>query len=767
MNKHNVLKRTAFFCIIYFLSSLVFIHLNLNAAGKPDLIYPDFYSFSENDLRNNQSKPFPFIIDKDAFGTTGMNIDGKIRFVQDTGNSIWIRKEILSGGINNWFGLSVNSAGDVNGDGFSDIIIGAPASSSGNAYIYFGGPEMDTVADIQLNGEDLYTEFGWSVASAGDVNGDGYDDVIIGARHYRAFNYTGRAYIFFGGKLMDSTPDVIMDGEEPYSLFGYSVSSAGDMNKDGYDDVVIGARYYRSIMGRAYIYLGGPDMDNIADGRMTGESANSNYGVNVSIAGDVNGDGYSDIIVGATMTGKAYIYLGGTIIDTTADVIMSGESISDGLGSVSNAGDVNKDGYSDVLIGAQAYNNFTGRAYLYFGGVNMDNTADLVFTGEFAGDQFGKSCAALGDVNGDLYPDIIISAFLFNSETGRAYIYYGGENIDNDPDALLDGKYSHSRFAYSLASAGNFDGEKNNEIVIGAYIQNGFGGAYIFKYNNPLPDCIIQGPDNIPAQTDSVLYYSDVPAGYWTLINTQNTQASIISEINNDSVFINAGNEMGQFILNYIIDQSVYCSKTVSVDAPLPVELSSFTSSVSGRDVTLYWSTSTETNNSGFEIERAVDNGQKIIDNGQFIIDSWSKAGYVEGSGTVNEARYYTFTDKNLQTGNYKYRLKQIDFNGNYEYYDLSESVSIGIPDKFSLSQNYPNPFNPVTNLEFGISELGLVTIKVYNAVGREVVTLVNEVKEPGYYTIKFNAANLASGVYFYRMTAGDFSAVKKFILLK
>ena len=149
------------------------------------------------------------------------------------------------------------------------------------------------------------------------------------------------------------------------------------------------------------------------------------------------------------------------------------------------------------------------------------------------------------------------------------------------------------------------------------------------------------------------------------------------------------------------------------------------------------------------------------------IIDSWSKAGYVEGSGTVNEPRYYTFTDKNLQTGNYKYRLKQVDFNGNFDYFELEGSVIIGIPDKFSLSQNYPNPFNPVTNLEFGIPELGLESIKVYDAVGSEVETLVNEIKEPGYYTIKFNAANLASGAYFYRMTAGEFVAVKKFVVLK
>ncbi|MBK8381213.1 MAG: T9SS type A sorting domain-containing protein [Ignavibacteria bacterium] len=127
----------------------------------------------------------------------------------------------------------------------------------------------------------------------------------------------------------------------------------------------------------------------------------------------------------------------------------------------------------------------------------------------------------------------------------------------------------------------------------------------------------------------------------------------------------------------------------------------------------------------------------------------------------------YSFTDKNLTTGKYKYRLKQIDFNGNFEYFELAEEVSIGIPDKYELSQNYPNPFNPVTNLEFGISKSGFVSLKIYDVLGKELVTLVNEIKEPGYYKIKFDAGNLASGVYFYRMTADDFVALKKFVVMK
>ena len=191
------------------------------------------------------------------------------------------------------------------------------------------------------------------------------------------------------------------------------------------------------------------------------------------------------------------------------------------------------------------------------------------------------------------------------------------------------------------------------------------------------------------------------------------------------------------------------------IDSPLNIELDFFSALVMNNDVLLNWSTATETNNSHFEIEKTIAK------------DQWVKAGFVNGHGTISEPVNYSFTDKNLTTGKYKYRLKQIDFNGNFEYFELAEEVCIGIPDKFYLSQNYPNPFNPVTNLEFGIPKLGFVSLKIYDVLGREMVTLVNETKEPGYYKIKFNAADLASGVYFYRMEAGDFVEVKKFVVMK
>jgi hypothetical protein len=192
-----------------------------------------------------------------------------------------------------------------------------------------------------------------------------------------------------------------------------------------------------------------------------------------------------------------------------------------------------------------------------------------------------------------------------------------------------------------------------------------------------------------------------------------------------------------------------------NVDNLLPVELSSFTASVDKQNVKLNWTTSQEMNNRGFDIERKSSSAE------------WKKIGYAEGHGTTNEQQNYSFTDIGLNTGNYNYRLKQIDYNGNFGYHDLSGEVIIGIPSKYSLAQNYPNPFNPSTTITYQLTVNSFVSLKVYDMTGKEVSSLVNEVKNAGYYRVIFDAKNLSSGIYFYTIQAGDFSNTKKMLLVK
>ncbi|MFA6980882.1 MAG: YCF48-related protein [Ignavibacteriaceae bacterium] len=185
-----------------------------------------------------------------------------------------------------------------------------------------------------------------------------------------------------------------------------------------------------------------------------------------------------------------------------------------------------------------------------------------------------------------------------------------------------------------------------------------------------------------------------------------------------------------------------------------PVELVSFSSTVFDNQVNLAWKTATEVNNSGFDIERNIDAA------------NWMKIGFVKGQGSTTESSSYTFVDSPNKNGKISYRLKQVDFDGSYTYSDAIE-VDLSIPVEFSLAQNYPNPFNPVTTLNYSIATRSKVELKIYTILGKQVMNLVNQTQEAGNYKVEFDASKLASGIYFYELTAGQFSAKKKMVLLK
>jgi hypothetical protein len=193
----------------------------------------------------------------------------------------------------------------------------------------------------------------------------------------------------------------------------------------------------------------------------------------------------------------------------------------------------------------------------------------------------------------------------------------------------------------------------------------------------------------------------------------------------------------------------------------IPVELTSFTAEAAGSNVHLSWQTATEINNRGFEIERSCVISKFNIRNSNF-----EQIGFVSGNGTSTEPMSYSFTDKNVSNGIYLYRLKQIDFDGSYTFSDIID-VEVATPMEFSLEQNYPNPFNPTTTLSFAISHSSFVILKIYDVLGNEVATLVNEEKYAGSYDVRFNASNLSSGIYFYKLQAGKFMQTKKMVLLR
>jgi hypothetical protein len=200
--------------------------------------------------------------------------------------------------------------------------------------------------------------------------------------------------------------------------------------------------------------------------------------------------------------------------------------------------------------------------------------------------------------------------------------------------------------------------------------------------------------------------------------------------------------------------QGNFCIVRITADDPVPVELTSFTATVTGYNVLLQWTTATELNNSGFEVERRTTD------------TNYETIGFIAGSGSTTEQRSYLFNDAKLSEGEYIYRLKQIDFNGQFNF-SYEVEVEIIAPAVYALEQNYPNPFNPSTTINYSIGEAGIVKVAVYNLLGQEVALIVNEFKEAGLHSVNFDAAQLTSGAYFYTIETPQFKQTRKMLLAK
>jgi len=213
------------------------------------------------------------------------------------------------------------------------------------------------------------------------------------------------------------------------------------------------------------------------------------------------------------------------------------------------------------------------------------------------------------------------------------------------------------------------------------------------------------------------------------------------------------------FSTPYADGQNLY-----GIDPPLPVEVLSFSASVTGAGIKLNWRTETEINNYGFDIERTplsplfIKGGKK---------EEWEKIGFVEGYGNSNSVKEYSFVDEDIIYESYFYRLKQIDNDGTYEYSNVIEIAVDGVPGMFALEQNYPNPFNPVTTIDYSLPVKSQVRLIVYNVLGENLFQLVNEVKEAGSYSVELNAAGLPGGVYFYALQTEVYVETRKMVILK
>ena len=453
-------------------------------------------------------------------------------------------------------GYSVSGAGDVNGDGFADLIIGAYLAdpngnlSAGASYVVFGSDAgfdasmslstLDGTNGFRLDGIDGSDHSGFSVSGAGDVNGDGIDDLIIGAKNAtpNENHAAGKSYVVFGSdagfdasmslSALDGSNGFRLDGIDTDDNSGRSVSGAGDVNGDGFADLIIGAAAAPNGLHRAgesYVVFGADigfdasiplsTLDGTNGFRIDGIAGSDDSGFSVSGAGDVNGDGFSDLIIGAHgadlngnfSVGESYVVFGSdagfdasmslSALDGTNGFLLDGIDAFDESGySVSGAGDVNGDGFSDLIIGAHSAgvngNSSVGESYVVFGSdagfdasmslSALDGTNGFLLDGIDEFDHSGISVSGAGDVNGDGFDDFIIGAMGAdlngNREAGESYVVFGSDggfsasmslsSLDGINGFRLDGIVALDSSGRSVSGAGDVNGDGIDDLIIGA-----------------------------------------------------------------------------------------------------------------------------------------------------------------------------------------------------------------------------------------------------------------------------------------------------------
>jgi Ca2+-binding RTX toxin-like protein len=476
--------------------------------------------------------------------------------------------------VNDQLGRSVSNAGDINGDGIDDLIVGANFANggAGQSYVVFGrSTGFGSVLNLSgLNGTNGFAisgiaagdQSGISVSSAGDVNGDGIDDLIVGApfADFNGNNEIGQSYVVFGRSTgfgsvlnlsgLNGTNGFTINGINSGDQSGISVSSAGDVNGDGIDDLIVGANLAvpngNADTGQSYVVFGrnsgfDPSLNlsglNGTNGfAINGINSGDQSGISVSSAGDVNGDGIDDLIIGAfaaspngnRSAGQSYVVFGSnsgfapslnlSSLNGTNGFAINGIASFDFLGrSVSNAGDVNGDGIDDLIVGANDPNGGAGQSYVVFGRnsgfapsldlSSLNGINGFAINGIAGVDQSGRSVSSAGDVNGDGIDDLIVGANLANGGAGQSYVVFGRNSgfapslnlstLNGNNGFAINGLNSGDQSGVSVSGAGDVNNDGIDDLIVGAIggnpNGNNDGGQSYVIYGNTAAQLDLNG----------------------------------------------------------------------------------------------------------------------------------------------------------------------------------------------------------------------------------------------------------------------------------
>jgi len=575
--------------------------------------------------------------------------------------------------------------------------------------------------------------YGNSVAISGAYAVVGAPSESEDAAGENSLSYAGSAYIYkYNGSNWVQQQKIVASDRAVDDSFGNSVSISGDY-------IIVGA-LFKAGSGAAYIFVRSGETWTEQQKIVALDNAtNDDFGSSVSISGDyaiVSAPWESEDADGAnslSSAGSAYIYkYNGSNWVQQQKIVASDRAVDDSFGiSVSISGDYAIVGADREAEDANGNNTlqYAGSAYIFVqSGETWTQQQKIVASDRASGMGFGCSVSISGD-------DAIIGAE--DEGAGSAYVFVRDvsgwtqqqEIVPSDRNLAIQ-----DYFGCSVSISGNY-------AIIGAEVDE--------------KDAL---GDNTGMYAAGSAYVFLRSGSTWT-----EQQKIVASDRIADDYFGCSVAISGNYIIvgaNQDREGGTGAAYIYGNIEELPVELTSFTASILNNSVTLNWQTATEVNNYGFEVERCEMSNVKS--------ETWEKVGFVEGHGNSNSPKDYSYTDNLLNPSfNLNYRLKQIDTDGKFNCSEVIEINIENLPKKYELSQNFPNPFNPSTVISYSLPKASDVHLEIYNMLGQEVATLVNQKQNAGRYNVEFNADNLASGIYFYSIRTEGFSSIKKMMLLK